>query len=167
MPQGLSPLIIDHLGWECVFYIAGGALILFIIPWWILFVSDDPRGHNSVTCLNTHTLEIADIEGDKFSVLDAEPIHTLNQSESLPQKPSVPWRVLILNPSVLAMAWQYFAGTILGDELITPRADKRLQRVGVGTSFSAGCQHTCRRSSILAAGAQAWLPFFLTYCVLW
>lgn len=105
------------VGWESVFYISGATIILFVVPWWILFVHDTPEGSTSVSCFTTHPSEILHIQsnGNNGGIAEVDPEEDpepmVEEPEIIAQRPP-PFRKLFLNRGVLAFCTQAFASPL-------------------------------------------------------
>jgi MFS family permease len=106
--MGVSPLIIHYLEWPSVFFIAGGLIILLIIPWWILIVKDSPMEKDSISCIGIHPSELALIENGRrkiTQIVNGEGI--IEPSLQIPSK-RTPWLRLLFNGPVLSLCWTNF-----------------------------------------------------------
>jgi len=92
--NGLSPVIIDNLHWQSVFYIAGG----FGITWgffWFMYTTDSPQDNESVSCVRIDEEEL------EFIVSHQE------KQRVVELKPS--YRKILTEPAVLVTGLNHFA----------------------------------------------------------
>jgi len=92
--NGLSPVIIEGLHWQSVFYIAGG----FGITWgffWFMFTTDSPQDNLSVSCVR--------IEKEELDFI----ISHQEKQRVLELKPSL--RKILTEPAFLVTALNHFA----------------------------------------------------------
>jgi len=88
--------IIEELGWQSLFYIAGGMGMLWLVPW-LLFTSDGPLVNNSICLFPPSEEEIEYIISNQDKI---------NNTTNL----SVPWKRILTSPPVLVLALNQFTG---------------------------------------------------------
>lgn len=97
---GVTPIIVNRLGWESVFYLAAGCGCVWTLAW-VLFVTDQPDDVNSITCIPINSAEVLYIQQNQ------DHLHKIYEEEkSLFQ---FSFLKMISYPSVLVLGYNHFA----------------------------------------------------------
>eukprot|EP01125_Pyxidicula_operculata_P018585 TRINITY_DN6612_c0_g1_i2.p1 TRINITY_DN6612_c0_g1~~TRINITY_DN6612_c0_g1_i2.p1 ORF type:complete len:474 (+),score=79.03 TRINITY_DN6612_c0_g1_i2:49-1470(+) len=92
---GLAPVIISNFGWQSLFYIAGGAGILWAVPWF-LFTLDSPSSEGT-TCFPVSPEELDYITSNQDKIAQGS------------GGASVPWKKLLSQPPMIVLTMVNFA----------------------------------------------------------